>query len=54
MKEIILSQLKLRIMDSTQTASKIDVYQLVTDQIISLLEQGIVPWQKPWNDAGVP
>ena len=54
MKEIILSQLKLRIMDSTQTASKLDVYQLVTDQIISLLEQGIVPWQKPWNDAGVP
>ena len=41
-------------MDSTQTASKLDVYQLVTDQIISLLEQGIVPWQKPWNDAGVP
>lgn len=42
-------------MDSQQTSStKIDVYQLVTDQIISLLEQGIIPWQKPWNDAGVP
>jgi len=42
-------------MDSQQTTStKLDVYQLVTDQIISLLEQGIVPWQKPWNDAGVP
>ena len=41
-------------MDSQQTASKLDVYQLVTDQIISLLEQGIVPWQRPWNDAGVP
>ena len=41
-------------MDSQQTASKIDVYQLVTDQIISLLEQGIVPWQKPWADVGIP
>ena len=42
-------------MDSQQTTStKIDVYQLVTDQIISLLQKGIVPWQKRWNDAGVP
>ena len=41
-------------MDSQQTTSKIDVYQLVTDQIISLLEQGIVPWQRPWAEAGVP
>ena len=41
-------------MDSTQTTSKIDVYQLVTDQIIKLLEQGIIPWQKPWNDSGAP
>ena len=41
-------------MDSQQTTSKIDVYQLVTDQIISLLEQGIIPWQRPWAEAGVP
>jgi antirestriction protein ArdC len=42
-------------MDSQNTPStKIDVYQLVTDQIIALLEQGIVPWQKPWADAGIP
>lgn len=38
-------------MDSSPT--KIDVYKIVTDQIISLLEQGIVPWQKPWAE-GVP
>jgi antirestriction protein ArdC len=25
-----------------------DVYQIVTDKIISLLEQGTVPWKKPW------
>jgi antirestriction protein ArdC len=42
-------------MDSQHTASaKLDVYQLVTDQVIALLEKGIVPWQKPWNSAGMP
>jgi antirestriction protein ArdC len=42
-------------MDSQTTSStKIDVYQLVTDQIIALLEQGVIPWQKPWNDSGIP
>jgi antirestriction protein ArdC len=42
-------------MDSPHTAStKLDVYQLVTDQVIALLEKGIVPWQKPWNSAGMP
>lgn len=42
-------------MDSpTTTSTKLDVYQLVTDQIIALLGQGIIPWQKPWNDAGIP
>ena len=41
-------------MDSqTNSSTKLDVYQLVTDQIIALLEQGIIPWQRPWN-AGVP
>lgn len=42
-------------MDSQNTSStKLDVYQIVTDQIISSLEQGTVPWQKPWADAGIP
>lgn len=26
----------------------IDVYQMVTDRIIAMLEQGIIPWEKPW------
>ena len=25
------------------------VYQIITDRIISLLEEGTVPWQKPWS-----
>ncbi|MFN8288958.1 MAG: zincin-like metallopeptidase domain-containing protein [Chitinophagaceae bacterium] len=42
-------------MDSQNTSStKLDVYQIVTDSIVSLLEQGTVPWQKPWTDAGIP
>jgi antirestriction protein ArdC len=28
---------------------KSDVYQVVTDRIIALLESGTVPWQKPWK-----
>ncbi len=42
-------------MDSKSNSStKLDLYQLVTDQIISLLKQGVIPWQKPWNDSGPP
>lgn len=26
----------------------------VTDSIISLLEQGVAPWQKPWEGIGIP
>ena len=29
--------------------SRIDVYQIITDRIIEIMEQGIVPWRKPWN-----
>lgn len=30
---------------------KSDVYQIVTDKIIELLEKGVTPWRKPWNAA---
>lgn len=33
--------------------SKSDVYQIITDRIISLLEKGVAPWRKPWNTAGL-
>ena len=29
-----------------------DVYQIVTDRIIGMLEQGIIPWHRPWTGAG--
>lgn len=25
-----------------------DVYQVITDRILDLLQKGVVPWQKPW------
>jgi antirestriction protein ArdC len=32
---------------------KFDVYQSVTDRIIAELEQGIVPWVKPWKSENL-
>jgi antirestriction protein ArdC len=28
---------------------KVDPYQVITDRVITLLEQGIIPWQKSWH-----
>ncbi len=42
-------------MDSqNSTSTKLDVYEMVTNRIIELLEAGTVPWQKPWTESGVP
>ena len=31
-----------------------DIYQSVTNRIISELEQGVVPWIKPWSGETDP
>lgn len=32
-----------------------DVYAIVTERIVRLLEQGTIPWQKPWvGESGAP
>jgi antirestriction protein ArdC len=31
-----------------------NVYEIITDKIIELLEQEIVPWRRPWSAAGLP
>jgi antirestriction protein ArdC len=31
-----------------------DAYQIVTDKIINLLEDGVVPWRRPWTSTGLP
>ena len=31
-----------------------DVYAIVTEKIINLLESGVVPWRRPWTSTGLP
>jgi len=31
-----------------------DVYAIVNEKIINLLEAGVVPWRRPWTSAGLP
>jgi antirestriction protein ArdC len=31
-----------------------DTYSIVTERIIRLLEQGVVPWRKPWTAGNIP
>jgi len=38
-------------MNSTQS---IDVYQIITNRIIEQLEGQVIPWRKPWTEAGHP
>lgn len=30
-----------------------NIYQMVTDKIVAQLEQGLIPWRKPWTGIGV-
>jgi len=35
--------------------TKREVYEIVTDRIIERMEQGAIPWERPWNSAiGLP
>jgi antirestriction protein ArdC len=36
------------------TIAKRDVYEIVTNRIIELLEREIVPWRQTWTEAGMP
>jgi antirestriction protein ArdC len=31
-----------------------DIYAIVTEKIINLLESGVVPWRRPWTSSGLP
>src|SRR5579871_6259406 len=31
-----------------------DVYAMITEKIINLLESGVVPWRWPWTSTGLP
>jgi antirestriction protein ArdC len=41
-------------MSDQKETKPVDVYQVITNRIIELLEQGTVPWRKPWTDKGLP
>lgn len=41
-------------MQNNVTSVATDVYSLVTDKIIELLEAGTIPWRKPWTETGLP
>jgi len=34
---------------SERVSMKADAYQVITDRVVALLEQGTIPWQKPWQ-----
>ncbi len=31
-----------------------NTYEIVTERIINLLEQGVIPWRRQWSAAGAP
>jgi antirestriction protein ArdC len=33
---------------------QMDIYAMVTEKIINLLESGVVPWRRPWTSTGLP
>lgn len=41
-------------MTNIQKSSPSDVYTIVTNRIIEHLEKGVIPWQQPWTEAGLP
>jgi antirestriction protein ArdC len=34
------------------TKQTADVYQIITDRIVAILENGAAPWRKPWAGNG--
>ena len=32
---------------------KADAYQVITDRVMALLQQGTIPWQKPWQSGAM-
>ena len=35
-------------------STKFDIYEEVTNRIIKQLEQGVIPWHKPWKSVCTP
>lgn len=41
-------------MEATKTPKHRDLYATVTEKIISALEAGVRPWERPWKKTGAP
>lgn len=39
---------------SQASADRLSVYEIVTERILALLEQGTIPWRKPWSETNGP
>lgn len=39
---------------TAQQTPKRDVYDIVTDHIITFMDSGIIPWRVPWSIKGIP
>ena len=37
------------IMAKINLSQKADVYQLITNRLIEIMDKGIIPWRQPWN-----
>lgn len=37
-----------------QEKQRVDVYTLVTNEIIEQLKRNVIPWQQPWHNNGIP
>ncbi len=40
--------------NANQTVQTRDVYDMVTERVITLLEKGVVPWKQTWTESGLP
>src|SRR5229473_159423 len=36
------------------TEAPMNVYKIVNEKVTALLEQGVVPWRRPWAEEGAP
>lgn len=41
-------------LQSSREDRRKDVYTIVTERIIALLERGVIPWKQPWQNGSLP
>ena len=41
-------------MENNKNGQKKNVYDIMTERIITLLEKGTIPWKQPWAEKEIP